>query len=134
MTYLAEWITMGIVVVAAAAFVSYLVYLKATALGHSPAHIRRGLSRVWLCLLAAVVVLAGARAIVGGPIISYSPFQGGLRLDLEQPAGTYITICAIALVGILAYVALHNIRQLQHPPDLTANKAPTDNRSQDSQR
>jgi hypothetical protein len=116
MTNIAEWIAMGVVVAAATAFTSYLVYLKAAAVGHPKRDIWRGLIMVWLGLVAAVVVLAGARAIVGGPIISYSSYQGGLRLSWDRPVAIYTTISALILVGIVLYLALRNVRRLQEPP------------------
>ena len=106
---------MGVVVIGVAVFLSYLVYLKATQLGHQEAVIWRALGIVWLCLAAAVVVLAGARAILGGPIIQYSATQGGLRLSSDRPDSLYITIGTLVVVGILLYAALRTVRQLQQP-------------------
>ena len=117
MTNIAEWIAMGVVVVAVTGFVSYLVYLKALALGHPKRDIWRGLIMVWLCLAATIVVLAGARALLGGPIVSYSAGAGGLHLSWGRPGGIYTTLAAVFLVGILLFVALRNARRLQEPPE-----------------
>jgi len=117
MTNTAEWIAMGVVVAAAAVFLSYLVYLKATALGHPKRDIRRGVIMVWLCLAATIVVLAGARALLGEPILSYSAGAGGLHLNSGGPGGILTTVAAVLLVGILLFVALRNVRRLQEPPE-----------------
>ncbi len=118
----AEWIAIGLAVTGATVFLSYLVYVKATDLGHRAAAIWRGLVMVWLCLVATIVVLAGARSILGGPIIEYSSRQGSFRLGGDAPAGFYITAAALIVVGILLYVALRTVRQLQEPP--AARKRP----------
>ncbi len=117
MTNIAEWIAMGVVVVAATGFLSYLVWVKALALGHPRRDIWRGLIMLWLCLVAAIVVLAGARALLGGPILSYSASAGGLHLSWGKPGGIFTTLAAIFLVGVLLFVALRNTRRLQEPPE-----------------
>ena len=71
---------------------------------------------VWLSLLATIVVLAGTRAILGGPIIEYAAHRGGFRLGGDRPESFYITAAALLVVGILLYVALRTVRQLQEPP------------------
>ncbi len=131
MTNVAEWIAMGVVVAAAAAFLSYLVYLKAIALGHPKRQIWLTLVVIWLCLMATTVVLAGARALLGGPILSYSATAGGLHLNWGRPGAIYITIAAVFLVGILLFVVLRNIRQLQEPPEPSPDEY--DRVNQDSQ-
>ena len=122
MTNIAEWIAMGVVVVAVTGFVSYLVYLKALALGHPKRDIWRGLIMVWLCLAATIVVLAGARALLGGPIVSYSAGAGGLHLSWGRPGGIFTTLAAVFLVGILLFVALRNVRRLQEPSGPTSDE------------
>ncbi len=117
MINIAEWITMGVVVVAVTGFLSYIVWLKALALGHPKRDIRRGVIMVWLCLVAAIVVLAGARALLGGPILSYSAGAGGLHLSWDRPGGIFTTLAAVFLVGILLFVALRNVRRLQELPE-----------------
>ncbi len=116
MTNVAEWIALGVVVVAVTGFLSYLVWLNALALGHTKRDIRPRLVTVWLCLAATIVVLAGARALLGGPILSYSASAGGLHLSWGRPDGIFTTLAAVFLVGILLFVALRNVRQLQEPP------------------
>ena len=122
MTNIAEWIAMGVVAVAVTGFVSYLVWLKALALGHPKRDIWRGLIMVWLCLAATIVVLAGARALLGGPIVSYSAGAGGLHLSLGKPGGIFTTLAAVFLVGILLFVALRNVRRLQEPSGPTSDE------------
>jgi len=117
MTNIAEWIAMGVVVVATTGFLSYLVWLKALALRHPKRDIWRGLIMVWLCLAATIVVLAGARALLGGPIVSYSASAGGLHLSWGRPGGIFTTLSAVFLVGILLFVALRNVRRLQELPE-----------------
>jgi len=96
MTNVAEWIALGVVVVAVTGFLSYLVWLKALALRHPKRDIWRGLIMVWLCLAATIVVLAGARALLGGPIVSYSAGAGGLHLSWDRPGDifTSLSLCA----------------------------------------
>jgi len=113
---------MGVAVLAATAFLSYLVHLKATALGHPKRDIQRGLVMIWLCLAATIVVLAGARALLGGPILSYSAGAGGLHLSWGRPGGIFTTLAAVFLVGILLFVALRNVRRLQEPPASGSDK------------
>ncbi len=117
MTNVAEWIALGVVVVAVTGFLSYLVWLKALALRHPKRDIWRGLIMVWLCLAATIVVLAGARALLGGPIVSYSAGAGGLHLSWDRPGDIFTTLAAVFLVGILLFVALRNVRRLQEPPE-----------------
>ncbi len=131
MTYLSEWISMGVVVVAVTGFLSYLVYLKALALGHPKCDIRSRLVTVWLCLAATIVVLAGARALLGGPIVSYSAGAGELHLSWGRPGGIYTTLAAVFLVGILLFVALRNVRRLQEPSE-SVNDGPVDDDRVDS--
>jgi len=131
MTNVAEWIAMGVVVVAVTGFLSYLVWLKALALGHPKRDIRPRLVTVWLCVAATIVVLAGARALLGGPIVSYSAGAGGLHLNWGRPGGIFTTLSAVFLVGILLFVALRNVRRLQEPPEPSADEH--DRADQDSQ-
>ncbi len=112
-----EWIAIGAVVTGATIFFSYLVYLRATALGHHPRGIWRALVIVWLCLVATIVVLAGARAILGGPIIEYAAHRGSFRLGGDRPESFYVIAAALVVVGLLLYVALRTVRQLQESPD-----------------
>ena len=121
---------MGVVVVAVTGFLSYLVYLKALALGHPKRDIWRGLIMVWLCLAATIVVLAGARALLGGPIVSYSAGAGGLHLSWGRSGGIFTTLAAVFLVGILLFVALRNVRRLQEPSGPTPDEC--DHSSRDS--
>ena len=120
----AEWIAMAVAVTAATAFFSYLVYVRAADLGHAPRVIWRGLLLVWLCLAAAIVVLAGARAILGGPIIQYSAGSGGFSLGTDAPGSLFVTIAALIVVAVLLYVSLHTVRQLQQPPGDDLQESP----------
>jgi len=130
MTNIAEWIAIGVVVVAVTGFLSYLVWLKALALGHPKRDIWRGLIMVWLCLAATIVVLAGARALLGGPIVSYSAGAGWLHLSWGRSGGIFTTLAAVFLVGILLFVALRNVRRLQEPSGSTSDEC--DHGSRDS--
>ena len=115
MTNLTEWITIAVAVLAATAFFSYLVRIKATVLGHPARAIWRGLLLVWLCLAAAIVVLAGARATLGGPIIEYSASGGGFRLGADGSESVFVAGAALIVVAILLYVSLRTVRQRQEP-------------------
>ncbi len=126
-----EWIAVAVVVTAATAFFSYLVYARAADLGHPRRAIWRGLLLVWLCLGAAIVALAGARAILGGPIIQYSADSGGFSLSTDAPGSLFVTVAALIVVALLLYVSLHTVRQLQQPPNSDQAPPPSDD-SQES--
>ena len=112
-----EWIAVAVAVTAATAFFSYLVYARAADLGHPRRAIWRGLLLVWLCLVVAIIVLAGARTILGGPIIQYSAGGGGFSLSTDAPGSLFVTVAALIVIALLLYVSLHTVRQLQQPPN-----------------
>ena len=126
-----EWIAVIVVVTAATAFFSYLVYVRAADLSHPPRVIWRGLLAVWLCLAAAIVVLAGARAILGGPIIRYSAGGAGFSFSTNAPGSLLVTVAALIVVALLLYFSLHTVRQLQEPPKSDQARPPSDD-SQES--
>ena len=125
MTNLGVWLGMGATVIAAVAFLSHLIYIGATSAGHPAREVWGTLGLIWLCLVAAIVTLAGARVIMGGTLVEYTASQGGLHLGSARPISYYAPAGALVVVGLLLYVALRAARRLQEPPD--ADGGPGDN-------
>jgi len=116
-----EAIGLGLCLTGAVAVVSYLIYLKATSEGHAVSVIGRGLVIIWLCVGAAVAVLIGARAALGGALFDVSLGQGKVWW---QPGGARqicIVAAAVAILAGLALVALRTARDLQEPAHANHN-------------
>ncbi len=110
-----EGIGLGICLTVAMALVSYLLYLKASSQGHSSRGIGWGLVIIWLCLGAAVAVLIGARAAVGGALFSVSLGQGKVWWRSVGVDGVALLAEVVAVLGLLLYIALRVAHILQEP-------------------
>ena len=92
-----ELIGLFVAVVAALAFVSYLLYAKGMDAGLSRRRVWRTLAAVWLVVLGLLAVLLALRAVIGTPVVEGSTF-GGISVAQMTPAKWALLAVAIVVV------------------------------------
>jgi hypothetical protein len=95
-----ELIGLFVAIAAALAFVSYLLFAKGMEAGLSRRRVYRTLVAVWIVVLGLLALLFGVRALVGTPLVSGGPAEGGLSLAQMTPAKWALTALAIVLVCV----------------------------------